>query len=116
MKGFQKANQLAKGRKIRKGGRPTKEAVAIKKAATEIARDYIESRVKPLLDSYFKLITGRIVEHFDKEGNLICKEEVIDSAAVRHAIDTIVPKRAPEDSRGNAQVPGYYLIVPPSNE
>jgi len=105
-----------KGGKRPGAGDKTKEHKAIKKAAAEIAKEYIEKHVLTVLGSYEKLIKGRIVKHYDKEGNLICEEEVIDSAAVRHAVDTLVPKRAPEDSRGNAQLPGYYQILPPSSE
>ena len=100
---FQKGHKLAKGGKREGAGRKTNKAKEIQQQASAIAREYIESRVKPLMDSYFKLINGRIVRHYDKAtGALICEEEVIDSAAVRHAVDTIVPKRAPEDKEGNA--------------
>jgi hypothetical protein len=109
---FQKGHKLARGGKRQGAGRKSKEERAIKKAAGEIAREYIEKRIAPLMESYFKLIKGRIVKHYDKEGNLISEEEVIDSAAVRHAVDTVVPKRAPEDAQGNT-IPGYYQIVPP---
>jgi hypothetical protein len=73
---FQKGNKLAKGGKRNPpGGRPTKEQQEIKKAAAEIAREFIETNVQKFLDSYIRLSTGKF----------------IDPATVRHAIDKILP-------------------------
>jgi len=114
---FQKGNTLSKKRKRASGGRPSKTRQEITKEATEIAKAYIGNHLDEILGSYRKLIKGRIVKHFDKvTGALICEEEVIDSAAVRHAVDTIVPKRAPEDNKGNAVPPAYYIHPPLESE
>src|SRR5215475_6567445 len=93
---FQKCNKLSPGGKIgNKGGRPKKKDVEIREAAAEIARRYIEDRINPLMESYFKLIKGRTVKYYDKKtGELIHEEEVIDSRAVCHAVDIILPKAA----------------------
>jgi len=72
---FEKGNQAAKRRKRRAGGRPTKEHQEIKKAAAEIAREFIETHVQKFLDSHLRLSTGKF----------------IDPATVRHAIDKILP-------------------------
>ena len=72
---FEKGNQAAKRRKKRAGGRPTKEQQEVKKAAAEIAREFIETHVQKFLDSYLRLSTGKF----------------IDPATVRHAIDKILP-------------------------
>ena len=105
-------SRRGKGGKRAGAGRKSKKTKEIKEEAAALAKEYIDKRVKQVMDSYFKLINGRIVKHYDKTGVLIDEEEVIDSAAVRHAVDTLVPKRAPEDSAGNA-MPGYYNIIPP---
>src|SRR5262245_33651981 len=92
---FQKCNKLSPGGKIgNKGGRPKKKDVEIREAAAEIARRYIEDRINPLMESYFKLIKGRTVKYYDKTGELSREEEVIDTRAVCHAVDTILPKAA----------------------
>ena len=92
---FQKGNKFSKGgTKANKGGRPSKEQQEIKQAAAEIARQYIEERINPLMESYFKLIKGRMVKHYDRTGVLSREEEVIDSRAVCHAVDTILPRAA----------------------
>ena len=73
---FQKGNKFSKGgTKANKGGRPSKEQQEIKKAAAEIAREFIETHVQKFLDSYLRLSTGKF----------------IDPATVRHAIDKILP-------------------------
>jgi len=117
-KPFEKGNKLAKGGKRPGAGRKSNEERAIKKAASEIAKAYIEEHVMTVLGSYKKLIEGRIVRHFDKQtGNLICEEEVIDSAAVRHAMDTLVAKRASEDKEGNAATgPLWSLTIKQASE
>jgi len=73
---FQKGNKLSKGGTIgNKGGRPSKKQQEIKKAAAEIAREFIETHVQKFLDSYLRLSTGKF----------------IDPATVRHAIDKLLP-------------------------
>jgi len=108
---FQKGHKFAKGGRREGAGRKSKTKEEIKKAAAEIAKEYIEKHVMTVLGSYKELIEGRIVRHYDKQtGALICEEKVIDSAAVRHAVDTLVPKRAPEDKHGEAQT-GWHLTI-----
>jgi hypothetical protein len=73
---FQKGNKFSKGGiRGNKGGRPSKEQQEIKKAAAEIAREFIETHVQKFLDSYLRLSTGKF----------------IDPVTVRHAIDKILP-------------------------
>src|SRR5262252_8394040 len=73
---FQNGNKLSKGGTIgNKGGRPSKAQQEIKKAAAEIAREFIETHVQKFLDSYLRLSTGQFV----------------DPATVRHAIDKLLP-------------------------
>ena len=73
---FQKGNRFSKGgTRGNKGGRPSKEQQEIKKAAAEIAREFIETHVQKFVASYLRLSTGKF----------------IDPATVRHAIDKILP-------------------------
>jgi hypothetical protein len=87
---FQKGHKLAKGGKREGAGRPTKIQAEIKKAATEIAREFIEEHIQGFLDSYLDLGTGKVIERLDKEGNVV-KLVMLDPATVRHAIDKLVP-------------------------
>jgi hypothetical protein len=88
---FQKGNKLAKGGKRNPpGGRPTKEQQEIKKAAAEIAKEFLETHVQGFLDSYLDLGTGKVIERLDKNGTVV-KLVMLDPATVRHAIDKILP-------------------------
>jgi hypothetical protein len=88
---FQKGNKFAKGgRRNPPGGRPTKKQQEIKKAAAEIAKEFIETHVQRFLDSYLDLGTGKVIERLDKDGNVV-KLVMLDPATVRHAIDKILP-------------------------
>ncbi len=79
------------GKRNPPGGRPTKQQQEVKKAAAKMAQAYIEEHISPVLESYFKLTQVREVNHYDKDGNLLFTEEVIDAATVRHWIDKFVP-------------------------
>jgi hypothetical protein len=88
---FQKGNKLAKGGKRNPpGGRPTKEQQEIKKAAAQIAKEFIETHVQKFLDSYLDLAAGKVIERLDKDGNVV-ELVMLDPATVRHAIDKILP-------------------------
>jgi hypothetical protein len=81
---FQKGNKFSKGgTRGNKGGRPSKEQQEIKKAAADIAREFIETHVQKFLDSYLRLSTGKF----------------IDPATVRHAIDKILPDEQMEPAQ-----------------
>jgi len=89
---FKKGNKRAKGGKRNPpGGRPTKEAQEIKRQAVQMAQDYIGKHIEPVLESYFKLTQPREVNHYDKDGNLLFTDEVIDGSTIRHWIDKFVP-------------------------
>lgn len=90
-KRFPKGHKYAKGGKREGAGRLTKQQQEVKKLAAEMVRAYIEEHIKPVLESYFKLTQFRKVNHYDKDGNLLFTEEVIDAATVRHWIDKLVP-------------------------
>src|SRR4030095_9546927 len=88
---FKKGNKLGRhGRQNPPGGRPTKIQAEIKKAATEIAREFIEDHVQDFLDSYLDLGKGKVIERLDKDGKIV-KLVMLDPATVRHAIDKILP-------------------------
>src|SRR5882672_4566818 len=88
---FKKGNKLGRhGRQNPAGGRPTKIQAEIKKAATEIAREFIEDHVQDFLDSYLDLGKGKVIERLDKKGNVV-QLVMLDPATVRHAIDNFTP-------------------------
>jgi len=84
--------------------------------AEELAKDFIQRNIQPVLDTYGKVAQGYMVKKTltTKSGNTIEFEEfVYDSQILKHYMDRVIPARAPEDSKGNAQLPGYYQILPP---
>jgi hypothetical protein len=86
---FEKGNKLGKGGP-RGGGRPSKTKQEIKRAAAEIARDYIEASVKPVVQTYFQLAHGRLVNKWH-EGKIAGQEFEADAATTRHFIDKLLP-------------------------
>ena len=73
---FEKGNQFGKGGKRSPvGGRPSKVQQEIKRTAAEIARDYIEKHIDPLLETYIALAVGKVVQRLTPEGK---KEFVLD--------------------------------------
>ena len=80
------------GRRNPPGGRPTNEQQELKKAAAEIAREFIETHVQGFLDSYLDLGTGKLIEQKNKAGKTVKVKFIpADPATVRHAIDKILP-------------------------
>ena len=71
-KPFPKGNKLAKGGKRPGAGRPTNEAVAVKKLAADMMREYIEKHAQELIEKYVE----------------IAKE---DPATLRHVIERYLP-------------------------
>ncbi len=88
---FKKGNKHGRHGKQPGAGRPTKQQQEVKKLAADMAREYIEKNVKPVLESYKRLTEVRMVDHYDKDGNLIYTDEIIDGATVRHWVDKLVP-------------------------
>ena len=88
---FQKGNKFSKGgSKGNKGGRPSKEQQEIKKAAAEIAREYIEKNVQPILETYLGLAAGKVVKRIAEDGAKTF-ELSVDPPTTRHAIDKLLP-------------------------
>ena len=84
-------NRAKGGKRNPPGGRPTKEEQQIKQTVADKVQAYIDDNVDSALGSYKKLTEVREVNHYDKEGNLLFTEEVIDGATVRHWIDKFIP-------------------------
>ena len=82
---FQKGNRLAKGGKREGAGRPKKGVVEVKKAAAEIAREYIEAHVRPIIETYVALAAGKVVERRTPEG----KKEFVLEVNPRVTIDAV---------------------------
>lgn len=91
---FQKGHKFAKGGKRNPpGGRPTKEQKEIERKAADLAREYIERSVKPVMHSYFQLAHGRLVNKYH-EGVIIGQEFEVDAPTTRHFVDKLVPEAA----------------------
>src|SRR5215470_10000327 len=96
---FQKGNRFSKGgTRGNKGGRPSKEQREIKKAAAEIAREFIEKNVQPILETYLGLAAGKVVERIAEDGTKTFKLSV-DPPTTRHAIDKLLPDKQMESSQ-----------------
>jgi hypothetical protein len=88
---FRKGNKYGKGgRNNPPGGRPTKTQQEIKKAAKEIAQEYIEKHIKPLMETYMGLAAGKVVERQTAEGKK--KFELsVDPSTTRDAVGKLLP-------------------------
>lgn len=107
---FQKGHKLSPGgKKGNKGGRPSKESKKIATTAAEIAREFIEKNVKPVLDSYLGLAKGRWVTRRTLTGAKY-REWVVDAATTRHFVDKLVPAIKPDDSEPDEQARPVYFI------
>ena len=110
---FKKGNKLGRhGRQNPPGGRPTKIQAEIKKAATEIAREFIEDHVQDFLDSYLDLGKGKVIERLDKKGNVV-QLVMLDPATVRHAIDKFIPPIEKHERSGEIGVRPWTVDVDP---
>jgi len=79
----------------RGGGRRPKKVVDIQKAASEIAREFIESNVRAVLDTYLGLASGT-----GKFG--------IDPPTTRHFVDKLIPEI---DGKENQRPIAIQVIV-----
>ena len=85
-KRFPKGHKYAKGGSRKGAGRKTNETREINRIAAEIARDYIENTVKPLMETYLGLAAGVVVKRNGKEFTL-----VVDPATTRDAVAKLLP-------------------------
>ncbi len=81
------------GRRDPPGGRPTKEQAEIKQKAAELAREYIEEHIKPVLETYVGLAAGKIIERRTAHGKKKFKLSV-DPASTRDYVGKFVPEAA----------------------
>lgn len=105
---FEKGHKLAKGGKREGAGRPSNQQKEIAKAAAEIAKDYIERSVKPVMLTYFQLAHGRIVNKWH-EGKIVGQEFEADAATTRHFVDKLVPTSKQEPD-GDPQARPIYFV------
>lgn len=81
---FEKGNKAAKGnRHHRGGGRPTNEQKEQERLEAEFARKRMEDHLKPVLDTYIALATGRPM----KKGS----RHLVDPATLRDYVAKFVP-------------------------
>ena len=88
---FKKGERLpGQGGYRKNAGRKSAKEVEILKTAGEVARDYIERSVKPVMATYFQLAHGRYVNKYS-EGKLYAVEFEADAATTRHFVDKLLP-------------------------
>lgn len=92
---FKKGNKLAKGGRRKGAGRKPDNFVQVQKAAADIAREYIEASVKPVMHTYFQLAHGRLVNKYH-EGQIVGQEFEADAPTTRHFIDKLLPEIKPD--------------------
>lgn len=79
-------------------GRPPKVKQEIKKAAAEIAREFIEENVKPVLANYLRLAEGYYDTRYSENGTPY-EVFITDGPSTRHFVDKILPNEQAEQSR-----------------
>jgi|SRR5262245_38358234 len=111
---FQKGHKLARGGlRNPPGGRPTNQQKEIKKAAKEIAQEYIEAHVKPLMETYMGLAAGKVVERRTPEGKK--KFELsVDPSTTRNAVGKLIPDAKQE--RDEQQPPVQITFLQFTND
>lgn len=83
------------------GGRKRKdpkEVAQVKKMAADLAREYIETHVDPVLQNWGKLAEGWMQKCFTDEGHEY-EEFRYDSATTRHFVDKILPNETFDTQR-----------------
>ena len=93
---FQKGNTY--GGKRLKAGRPSKIKQEIKKAAAEIAREYIETNMEPVLSNYLKLAKGYYDTRYTESG-FEYEVFISDGPTTRHFIDKLLPDEQTDQTR-----------------
>ena len=78
---FESGNDLARKRRNRRGGRPTKAQAEAKRLASDLAKKYLEDRLRPILDTYVALAMG------GKSGR---KKRRLDPATTRHYVERFI--------------------------
>ena len=78
---FESGNNLARKRRNRRGGRPTRAQAEQKRVSAELTKKYLEEKLRPVLDTYFSLATG------EKVGN---KRLKLDPATCRHYVERFI--------------------------
>jgi hypothetical protein len=102
---FEPGNKLAKGGKRKGAGRPPKAAEQIEQRAADIAREFIESNVKPVLNNYFRLANGWLETRYSENGteyDTFC----YDGPTTRHFIDKVLP-----DEQIQPQAPVINVLI-----
>jgi hypothetical protein len=92
---FQPGNTLAHRRKTKRGGQQTTTQKEIKKAAAEIAREYIEANVEPVLSNYLRMAKGYYETRLSDNGTEY-ELWVTDGPTTRHFVDKVLPNEQPE--------------------
>ena len=82
-----------------------------KKMAEEIARDYIEKNLKPVLQAYLRLaIGGKARRLNEKTGKVVSVDVEADGATLRHYLDKILPSKQDVDFNLSGSVNIYTNV------
>jgi len=92
-------------------GRPKKQEADIRQAAAVLARQYIDTSVKPVMHTYFQLAHGRLVNKYH-EGKIVGQEFEADAATTRHFVDKLLPDDKELDSGQTINI----LIAPQASQ
>jgi hypothetical protein len=92
---FEKRNKLSPGgKKGNKGGRPSKDELAIREEVKRLVRVELEKHVMAVIGAGKKIATGvKRRKHNPKTGQVYYETEY-DGAMIRHWIDKFVPDAA----------------------
>lgn len=89
---FQKGNKKAKGGKREGAGRPTKVQQEAKKLAGELVRDFLETNLGEVLQTYLDNAKGHWEARYTEGKNAKeYKVWVVDAPTTRHWIDKLLP-------------------------
>jgi hypothetical protein len=91
------------GGKRENSGRPPKIKKEIEKAAAEIAREFINRSVKPVMATYFQLAHGRLVNKYH-EGLIVGQEFEADAPTTRHFVDKLLPDEQQTQNPSNLTI------------
>lgn len=74
------------GKRNPSGGRPTKETQEIKRQAAQIAQEFIDKNIKPIMETYVGLAAGKTIKRNNKKFKLL-----VDPSTTRDAVAKLLP-------------------------
>jgi hypothetical protein len=107
---FKKGVRLpGQGGKRKNAGRKPNGYRKVRQSAEQLAREFIEAHVKPVLETYGKAAMGEWVTQVDPITGQEQKAYIFNAQILKHYMDRVIPPRAPEDKEGNSVAPILYV-------